>query len=56
MSDKEFVDLKINWLIKNNRSNLIENFLKQNEQFDSKSKAVQYLVDKNIAREILKGL
>ena len=49
MSDKEFVDLKINWLIKNNRSNLIENFLKQNEQFYSKSKAVQYLVDKNIA-------
>jgi len=49
MSDKEFVDLKINWLIKNNRTNLIENFLKQNEQFDSKSKAVQYLVDKNIA-------
>ena len=49
MSDKEFVDLKINWLIKNDRPNLIENFLKQNEQFDSKSKAVQYLVDKNIA-------
>ena len=24
-------------------------FLKRNEQFDSKSKAVQYLVDKNIA-------
>ena len=49
MSDKEFVNLKINWLIKNDRQNLIENFLKQNEQFDSKSKAVQYLVDKNIA-------
>ena len=28
---------------------LIESFLKQNEQFNSKSKAVQYLVDKNIA-------
>ena len=54
MSDKEFVDLKINWLIKNNRSNLIENFLKQNEQFDSKSKAVQYLVDKNIAKGNIK--
>ena len=49
MSNKEFVDLKINWLIKNDRTDLIENFLKQNEQFDSKSKAVQYLVDKNIA-------
>ena len=49
MSDKEFVNLKINWLIKNDRQNLIENFLKQNEEFDSKSKAVQYLVDKNIS-------
>ena len=49
MSDKEFVELKINWLIENDRTKLIENFLKQNEEFESKSKAVQYLVDKNIA-------
>ncbi len=48
MSEEEFVNLKINWLIQNSRVNLIENFLKQNEQFKSKSKAVQYLVDKNI--------
>ena len=49
MTEKEFVDLKINWLIQNDKIDLIENFLKQNEQFESKSKAVQYLVDKNIA-------
>jgi len=49
MTDKEFVDLKINWLIQNDRVNLLENFLKQNEEFTGKSKAVQYLVDKNIA-------
>ena len=49
MTEKEFVDLKINWLIQNDRVSLIESFLKQNEQFDSKTKAVQYLVDKNIA-------
>ena len=49
MKEKEFVDIKINWLIQNDRVELIESFLKQNEQFDSKSKAVQYLVDKNIA-------
>ena len=30
MTEKEFVDLKINWLIKNDRANLIESFLKQN--------------------------
>ena len=54
MTEKEFVDLKINWLIKNNRTDLIESFLKQNEEFDSKSKAVQFLVDKNIASANIK--
>ena len=49
MTEKEFANLKINWLIQNERDNLIESFLKQNEEFESKSKAVQYLVDKNIA-------
>ena len=54
MTEEEFADLKINWLIKNQRSDLIESFLKQNEEFKSKSKAVQYLVDENIAKRILK--
>jgi len=54
MTEKEFVNLKINWLIKHDRVDLIESFLKQNEQFDNKSKAVQYLVDKNIASANIK--
>ena len=54
MNEKEFVNLKINLLIKNDRVDLIENFLKQNDQFDGKSKAVQYLVDKNIASANIK--
>ena len=49
MTEKEFVDLKINWMIEHDRTNLIESFLKQNDQFDSKRKAVEYLVNKNIA-------
>ena len=49
MTDKEFVNLKINWLIQNKRVDLIESFLKQNQEFDSKRKAVQYLVDENIS-------
>ena len=57
MTDKEFVDLKINWLIKNDRKELIEDFLKRNDEFKSKSKAVQYLVDPNIASgNIKKGV
>ena len=54
MTEKEFVGLKTNWLIKNDRVNLIESFLKQNEEFDGKSKLVQYLVDKNIASANIK--
>ena len=50
MSEKEFVKLKVDWLIKNNRSKLIESFLKQNEEFDGKRILVQYLVDENIAK------
>ncbi len=50
MVEKEFTSLKINWLIENNRSDLIENFLKQNENFHDKDKAVQFLVDENIAQ------
>ena len=49
MTEKEFVDLKINWLINNDREDLVESFLKQNDQFDSKKKAVEFLVNKNIA-------
>ena len=49
MSEKEFVKLKTDWLIQNNRIDLIESFLKQNEQFESKSEVIQYLVDSNIS-------
>ena len=54
MSEDEFAYLKINWIIKNKRSDLIESFLKQNNEFKGKSKAVQYLVDENIAKANIK--
>ena len=54
MDEEEFADLKINWMIKNQRIDLIESFLKQNKDFKSKSKAVQYLVDENIAKANIK--
>ncbi len=50
MDEKEFTSLKVNWLVENNRPDLIENFLKQNENFYNKDKAVQFLVDENIAK------
>ncbi len=54
MQELEFADIKINWLINNHRSDLIEKFLKQNKEFKSKSRAVQYLVDENIEKANLK--
>ena len=54
MTTNEFAKLKISWLIDNNRQELIENFLKSNEEFEGKSKAIQYLVDKNIAKANIK--
>ena len=54
MKDKEFVEIKINWLIENNSDELIEDFLKQNKEFYGKSRAVQYLVDQNIAQANIK--
>ncbi|MDC0525091.1 hypothetical protein OAN82_02970 [Pelagibacteraceae bacterium] len=54
MTEDEFSDMKINFLIKNRRSDLIESFLKQNEDFKSKDKAVQFLVDENIAKANIK--
>ena len=54
MDEKEFANLKISWLIENNRSELIESFLNQNKNFNGKKRAVQFLVDQNIAQANLK--
>ena len=54
MDNKEFIDLKIDWMISNKRLNLIEESLKQNNTFHNKKKIIQYLVDDNIARADLK--
>ncbi len=54
MNEKEFAQLKINWLIENDRIDLIESFLKQNKDFEGKERAVQYLVDQNISEANIK--
>ncbi len=54
MQEKEFVNLKLDWLIENNRLDLLENFLKQNKEFSGKKRAIQYLVDSNIAKYNIK--
>ena len=54
MNEEEFIDLKINWMINNKRTDLIEKFLKQNKTFHNKKRVVQYLVDENIAKANIK--
>ena len=49
ITEEEFLELKVNWLIKNKKDNLLEDFLNKNENFNGKKKVIQYLVDKNIA-------
>jgi len=54
MSEKEFVNYKINWLINNKKDDLISIFLNKNKNFPNKSKILKYLVDQNIAKANLK--
>ncbi len=54
MDDKEFMGLKVNWMIDNKRIEIIEKFLKQNSTFPHKKKLIQYLVDNNIAKANIK--
>ncbi len=49
LSEKEFLKIKIDWLIKNNKIEIIENFLNKNLEFDGKSKLIKFLVDHYIS-------
>ena len=55
MKEKEFINLKMNWLIENKKINLVEKFLKNNKTFPNKKKMIQYLVDNNIAKADIKA-
>ncbi len=50
INEEEFLDLKIRWLIKNDKDILLEEFLNKNKEFRAKQEVIQYLVDRNIAK------
>ena len=54
MTDEEFINYKIDWLINNEKDALIYSFLDKNKNFPNKKKIIKYLVDKNIAKANLK--
>ncbi len=45
----EFVDLKINWLIKNNDLNLIKEFILKNDQGKFNNKLLKHYLDENLS-------
>ena len=49
LSQDEFLEFKVNWLISNSKVELIENFLNNNLEFKGRSKLIKYLVDHYIA-------
>jgi len=54
MTDKEFINYKIDWLIKNKKNEMISILLNKNKNFPNKKKIIKYLVDQNIAKANLK--
>ena len=54
MTDKEFINYKLDWLTDNQKENLISTFLNKNKEFPNKKKIIKYLVDKNIAKANIK--
>ena len=55
MTEEEFINYKISWLIKNKKNNMISNFLNKNKNFPNKRVIIKYLVDQNIAKANLKN-
>jgi len=50
MTDMEFINYKLDWLINNQKNDLISTFLNKNKVFPNKKKIIKYLVDGNIAK------
>ena len=54
MSIEEFLEIKINWLINNEKDNELKIFLEKNQDFHYQTKVIKYLVDKSIANADIK--
>ena len=55
MKEEEFINYKLDWLINNQRDDLISIFLNKNKEFPNKKKLIRYLIDKNIAKANIYG-
>ena len=50
MSNEDFIEYKLDWMINNQRQDLISAFLNKNKEFPNKEKIIKYLVDQNISK------
>jgi len=50
ITDKEFIKIKSDWLIKNSDLNLIEEYIVKNQIFNSHSKLTRHLLDQHLSR------
>tara|TARA_B100000963_G_scaffold277250_1_gene245616 strand:+ start:5578 stop:7353 length:1776 start_codon:yes stop_codon:yes gene_type:complete len=50
ITDKEFIKIKTEWLIKNSDLNLIEEYIIKNQVFDSHSNLTSHLVDQHLSK------
>jgi hypothetical protein len=50
MTDEEFINYKLDWLIRNKKNELIVSFLNKNKEFPNKKKVIKYLVNRNITK------
>ena len=54
ITEKEFLNLKSNWLIKNSNLELIENYLIKNQIINLQPELTKYLVDEHLSKSNLK--
>ena len=55
LNSDEFLDIKINWLIKKKRINDLENLLKENPEAGKNSKAIKFLIDEYLSSADIKS-
>ncbi len=55
ISEEEFLNLKVNWMIEKNKDDKLFLFVEKNRNFFNSDKAIRYLVDRNISKADLKS-
>ena len=55
ISEDEFLNLKVNWMIEKNKDDKLFLFIEKNRNFFNSDKAIRYLVDRNISKADLKS-